>query len=93
MRICELRHHLSLIFSDTEPIPQEHTPRRNDAAGQPCIHAEEETFTMAESSYDRQPKLGIPPETAVPLISLISVGIGALIVVLVLLARDKRVSD
>ena len=42
------------------------------------------------NSYDKQPTLGIPPETAGPLIALVVTSISALIVVLVLLARDKR---
>ncbi len=42
------------------------------------------------ASYDTQPKLGIPKEIAAPLIALIATSISALIVVLVLLARDKR---
>ncbi len=45
------------------------------------------------NSYDKQPTLGIPPETAVPLIALVSVSLGALIVVLVLLSRDKKHSS
>ena len=52
----------------------------------PCEGGE---FTMA-NSYDKQPKLGIPPETAGPLIALVITCISALVVVLVLLARDKR---
>ncbi len=45
------------------------------------------------NSYDKQPTLGIPAETAGPLIALISVSVGALIVVLVLLSRDRSSSS
>ncbi len=53
------------------------------------IHASKENYTMA-NSYDKQPKLGIPAETAGPLIALVITCISALVVVLVLLAKDKR---
>ena len=36
-----------------------------------------------------KPALGIPKSTAVPLITLIATSISALVVVLVILARDK----
>ena len=49
-----------------------------------------EEKTMAETPYDQQPTLGIPGETAGPLIALVVVGISALVVVLVLLARDRQ---
>ncbi len=45
------------------------------------------------NAYDKQPTLGIPPKTAGPLIALVSVSLGALVVVLVLLSRDRKSSS
>ncbi len=44
---------------------------------------------MAKEEYESQPTLGIPKSTQGPLIALITVSISALVVVMVLLARDK----
>ena len=45
---------------------------------------------MTADLYDKQPTLGIPKQTAVPLIVLVSVCIAALTAVLIVLSRQEK---
>ncbi len=45
---------------------------------------------MTGELYENQPTLGIPKETAVPLIVLVSVCIAALTAVLIVLSRQEK---
>ncbi len=45
---------------------------------------------MTGEIYDKQPALGIPKQTAIPLIVLVSVCITALTAVLIVLSRQEK---
>ena len=48
---------------------------------------------MPAFEYDDQPKLGIPQSTGIPLAALITFSTAALIIVLAVLSRDRKVND
>ncbi len=56
----------------------------------PGIPVPKENMAMAETTESKAGALGIDESIAVPLIALVATSIGALVVVLVLLSRDRK---